>query len=107
MVVEAGALVEDSILMHGVHVGAGAVVHRAVLDKGVQVGTGVRIEAGDAKVINVQYEKCSLAGMTVVAKDVCLPAGLSLGSAVVVEAGVKESNFPSSVPPGATISPDC
>ncbi len=107
VVVEAGALVEDSILMHGVHVGAGAVVRRAVLDKGVQVGAGVRIEAGDAKVTNVQYEKCSLAGMTVVAKDVSLPAGLSLGSAVVVEAGVKESDFPSSVPAGATISPGC
>jgi glucose-1-phosphate adenylyltransferase len=41
--VEAGAVVEDSVLFDGVSVGAGAEVHRAILDKGVRLAPGARV----------------------------------------------------------------
>ena len=41
--VEAGAVVEDSILFDRVAVGAGAEVRRAILDKGVRVLPGARV----------------------------------------------------------------
>jgi glucose-1-phosphate adenylyltransferase len=37
------ALVEDSILMHGVEVARSAVVRRAIVDKNVYIGEGVEI----------------------------------------------------------------
>lgn len=40
VLVEAGALVEDSVLMHDTRVGPGAVVRRAILDKNVVVHAG-------------------------------------------------------------------
>ena len=41
--VDAHALVESSVLMHGVQVGEGATVRRAILDKSVVVAPGARI----------------------------------------------------------------
>ncbi len=43
VVVEAGAIVKDSVLMSGVHVGAGAHVEYAILDEYVEVPTGAVI----------------------------------------------------------------
>jgi glucose-1-phosphate adenylyltransferase len=37
------ALVEDSVLMHGVDVGRGAVIRRAIIDKNVQIPAGLKI----------------------------------------------------------------
>jgi glucose-1-phosphate adenylyltransferase len=41
--VDSGAIVSDSVLMHGVHVGAGAVVRNAIIDKSVEIPDGTRI----------------------------------------------------------------
>ena len=41
--VDSGAIVSDSVLMHGVHVGAGAVVRNAIIDKSVDIPAGTRI----------------------------------------------------------------
>jgi glucose-1-phosphate adenylyltransferase len=40
VIVESGALVEDSVLMNDVVIGPGAVVRRAILDKNVKVEAG-------------------------------------------------------------------
>jgi len=41
--VHSRAVVEDSIILHGVRVGRGAVVRRAILDKNVEVPEGCQI----------------------------------------------------------------
>ncbi|MFP4149540.1 MAG: glucose-1-phosphate adenylyltransferase, partial [Nitriliruptoraceae bacterium] len=41
--VHTGAVIEDSVLLHGVEVGRRAVVRRAIIDKGVYVPPGARI----------------------------------------------------------------
>ena len=41
--VEKGAVVRDSVLMHHVHVGEGAVIDYSILDSDVKVGKDARI----------------------------------------------------------------
>ena len=43
VVVERGAVVRDSVLLHDVHVGAGARVERAVVDAGAKIAAGARV----------------------------------------------------------------
>ena len=43
------ALVEDSILMHGVEIARNAVVRRAIVDKNVCIGEGVQIGVDPVK----------------------------------------------------------
>jgi glucose-1-phosphate adenylyltransferase len=44
--IHSGALVEDSVLMHGVDVGRNAVVRNAIVDKNVQIPAGAEIGVG-------------------------------------------------------------
>jgi glucose-1-phosphate adenylyltransferase len=41
--VDAGALVEESVILHDVRIGPGAVVRKAIIDKNVVVPPGARI----------------------------------------------------------------
>jgi glucose-1-phosphate adenylyltransferase len=66
--VEAGAVVEDSILFDRVVVGSGAEVRRAILDKGVRVLPGARVGV-DAKEDRARGFVVSEGGVTCVAKD--------------------------------------
>ena len=43
VVIEPGAVVRDSILMHDARVGAGAIVERVIADKGAWIGAGSRV----------------------------------------------------------------
>ncbi|MBN2494043.1 MAG: NTP transferase domain-containing protein [Deltaproteobacteria bacterium] len=101
--VEAGAEVEDAILMHGVVIRRGAVVRRAVLDKGVILGAGARILGGSKAAPNAEYAKCQLDGLSVLGKDVQVPDGVSLGANVVCESGAGGGDFKGDVPDGATV----
>jgi glucose-1-phosphate adenylyltransferase len=67
--VEAGAVVEDSILFDRVSVGPGAEVRRAILDKGVRVTPGARVGV-DPDEDRARGFVVSEGGVTCVAKDV-------------------------------------
>ncbi|MCA1711610.1 MAG: glucose-1-phosphate adenylyltransferase, partial [Actinobacteria bacterium] len=47
VVVEAGAVVRDAVLLHDVVVRAGATVQRAVVDARTEIGSGVRVGGAD------------------------------------------------------------
>ena len=66
--VEAGAVVEDSILFDRVAVGPGAEVRRAILDKGVRVVPGARVGV-DPDEDRARGFVVSEGGVTCVAKD--------------------------------------
>ena len=103
--IASSAVVEDSVLMHDVHVEEEAIVRGAILDKGVNVGKGAVIQGGRTQVTNQEYAKCDLEGMVVVGKNVHIPKGVRIGSAVVIEPGVGIEAFPREIPDGTTISP--
>ena len=77
VVVEEGAVVEDSVLMNGAHVGKNASVRYAILDDRVTVGEGA----------TVGEDRATARDIAVVGADVCVEAG------AVVEAGAMISEM--------------
>jgi glucose-1-phosphate adenylyltransferase len=65
--VDENAVVEDSILFDGVHVGAGAQLKRCIVDKNVQIPPGERI--GFDRIADATRFAISESGITVVPKD--------------------------------------
>ncbi len=90
VVVEAGAVVRDSIVCHDSVIRAGAVVDHAILDKEVQVGSGATVGLGDAAVANHARPDILHSGASIVGKRAVIPAGMTIGRNVVVGPGVEE-----------------
>ncbi len=72
VLVEQGALVEDSVVMHDVVIGAGSVVRRAILDKNVVVEPGARL-GEDPKTDRDRFT-VSQGGVVVIGKGGEVPA---------------------------------
>ncbi len=105
VVVEAGAVVRDSIIQHKCVIRAGAVVDRSILDKEVTVGRGSRIGMGD-DVPNFERPDIVNCGITVVGKRVNIPSGMNVGKNVVIGPGVNEELMElASLESGATVHP--
>jgi len=102
--VERGAVVRDSVLMHGCRIGAGAVVDRVILDKGVVVGAGAVIGHGDA-VANATLPGSLSCGATVIGRGTTVPAGLTIGRGCLVPPGLGAAAWPAAVPAGTTVGP--
>lgn len=88
VVVEAGAVVRDSILMHDARVRAGALVENVVADKQVEIGPGAHVgdpALGDAT--NQAYPTHLDQGMTVLGKAAHIPARARIGRNVCIEPG--------------------
>jgi glucose-1-phosphate adenylyltransferase len=99
-----GARVEEAILLDGVRIDEGAIVRRAIIDKEARVCSGAIIDGGRKTAPNAKYGKCDAAGLSLIGKGVCLPAGLRVGSNVVIEPWANENSFVSDVPDGETVS---
>ncbi len=69
--VDAGALVEDSVIMHDARIGAGAVVKRAIIDKSVIVPPGAQI--GVDPVRDAEQFTVSENGVVVIGKHQTIP----------------------------------
>lgn len=69
--IEAGALIEDSVIMDQTVIGSGAVVRRAILDKGVHVEPGARLGVDPAR--DRQRHTISEGGVVVVGKGTRVP----------------------------------
>ena len=104
VVVERGAVVRDSVLMHGCRVAAGAVVDRAVLDKGVVVGAGAVVGCGEP-VPNATLPHSRSCGATVLGKGARVPEGVTVGRNCLVPAGLAGAAWPAAVPSGSTVTP--
>jgi glucose-1-phosphate adenylyltransferase len=103
--VAAGAVVEDSIVMHDTDIQEGARVRRAILDK--QTRVGARAVVGEGELVRHRTHPHDLAsGLCVVGKRAAIPAGARIGRNTIVEYGVRESDYArSEVPSGATVLP--
>lgn len=95
VVVEAGAVVRDSILFQDCVVKAGAEVDLAILDKLVTVGENAKLGTGDGhSVVNRQHPKHLYTGITVVGKRADIPAGKSVGRNCIVNGRCTDESFP-------------
>jgi glucose-1-phosphate adenylyltransferase len=105
VVIEPGAVVRDSVVMHGCRIASGAVVDHAVLDKKVVVGAGARVGEGDS-VQNDSFASSLTCGATVIGKGSRIPADYEVGRNCVIAPDLDEDAFPSGgVQSGSTVAP--
>ena len=105
VVVERGAVVRDSVIMHRCRIEAGAMVDRVILDKNVRVGRGAQVGEGDV-VANRLHPQTLSAGVTVVGKGAVIPAGLRIGRSCIVYPDLRDSDFPrAGIPSGDVVRP--
>lgn len=93
--VEAGAVVEDSVLFGRVFVGRDARIHRAIIDGGANIGPGARVGFGDNYTPNYEEPQNLNTGLTIVGRETRVPAGVTIGRNCKVALGVTEEDFPS------------
>ncbi|MEN9933645.1 MAG: hypothetical protein RLZZ387_224 [Chloroflexota bacterium] len=93
--VSPGAVVRDSVVMNDTWIGPGAVLDKVIVDKGVVVGAGVRLGYGDdLDVPNKEQGDKITTGITVVGKGAHIPAGITIGRNVLINADRDEEHFP-------------
>ncbi len=84
VIVEKGATVRDSVIMHNTWVARGALISRTVCDKSVHFGENATVGMGDPSVINREYPKHLYAGLTLIGKKVEVPAEAYVGTNCVI-----------------------
>lgn len=94
VIVEKGALVEDSVILHDCVIGKGAKIVRTILDKEVRVGSEAVIGVGKANVpSDIQPEYLDF-GVTLVGKGTRIPSGIRVGTNCLVSGRVKRADIP-------------
>ena len=84
VVVEKGATVRDSVIMHNSWIAKDALVHRTVCDKYVYFGENSYVGIGDASIINREFPKHLYAGLTLIGKKAEVPENARVGTNCVV-----------------------
>jgi len=106
VVVEAGAMVQDSILMQDAVVRSGARVERAILDSKVEVLAGARLGEGDPAVSNRKHPDALSGGVTLVGARTIIPAGARVGTNCIIPPGLQADRWKSShIADGRTLDP--
>lgn len=105
VVVERGAAVRDSVVMHDCRVAAGAVLDRVILDKEVSVGAEAHLGIGEARP-NRKAAHTLTCGAVVVGKGTRIPAGARVGRNCIVPPDLGEGDWPRRpVRSGTTVKP--
>ena len=95
VVIEKGAIVKDSIIMHDSIVRRGARIERSILDKAIVVGEDAIVGQGSTGAANVRFPDHIYSGLTVVGKNASIPAGARIGTNCIVYPAICEEDFPS------------
>jgi glucose-1-phosphate adenylyltransferase len=93
VVVEKGALVKDSIVMHDSIVKAGAHVERCIIDKQVTIGRRAVVGLGNSSVPNVMHPTHVYSGLTLVGKQALVPHKARVGTNCIVGSEIEEQDF--------------
>jgi glucose-1-phosphate adenylyltransferase len=104
VVVERGAVVRDSVVMHRSRIAEGAAVDRAIPDKDVHAGKDAHVGCGDA-VPNRSHPETLSSGVTVIGKGSSVPAGLRIGRSCIVYPDMRDASFlQAEIPSGSVVS---
>jgi len=104
VIVEHGALVRDSIIMHDCRIGEGARVERSIIDKEVVVGDRTTVGIGDPKTVNLTHPEHLYSGLTVIGKRVVIPSAISIGTNCIINPMLGAGAFPREVASGMTVT---
>jgi glucose-1-phosphate adenylyltransferase len=94
VVIERGASVKDSIIMHDSVIRQGARVERSIIDKEVSVGEDSVVGAGDSGIVNVRFPDHVYSGLTLVGKKARIPTQCRIGTNCIVYPDILERDFP-------------
>jgi glucose-1-phosphate adenylyltransferase len=103
VVVEAGAVVRDSILFSDAVVKAGAVVDRVIMDKGAVIGAGTVVGEGDLDVPNRDFPDRVNTGITLIGKNAHVAPNIRVGRNVLIRPDRQVSDFAGDVESGSTV----
>ncbi len=89
VMVDAGAVVEDSIVFEGVHIHSGCHIRHAIIDKSVTIGSGCTIGEPIGPMVsgNDMFPRLLNTGLTVIGKDAQIPEKMSIGQNVLIYPG--------------------
>ncbi len=104
VVVERGASLRDSIIMHDCRICQGAQVERSIIDKEVVVGAHTMVGRGDPKTVNVTHPEHLYSGLTVIGKRTVIPGEITIGTNCIIDPMLESVVFPKEVKSGMTIA---
>jgi glucose-1-phosphate adenylyltransferase len=93
VVVEAGALVRDSVIMNDTVIRSGALVDRCVLDKEIEIGRGAQLGCGDDHTPNALEPANLNTGITIVGKRAKAPADAQIGRNCRIDPGTTREDY--------------
>ncbi|MSP14658.1 MAG: glucose-1-phosphate adenylyltransferase subunit GlgD [Chloroflexi bacterium] len=106
VMVDAGAVVRNSVIMNDSRISAGAIIENCIIDKEVIVGAGARLGVdGGLSSVTAQQESLT-AGLTIVGKRAHLPANVVISHDCILAPGLTEQHFQSGkLESGTTLAP--
>jgi len=93
VVIEAGATVKDSIVMHDAIIRKGAYVERSILDKESVVAEEAIVGKGDRKTVNRRFPDHLFSGLTLIGKRALIPPHCVIGTNCVIFPDTRDSDF--------------
>lgn len=104
VVVEEGAEVRHSIVLHDTTIGRGSTVDRCIIDKDVTVMDGAMVGDGDDTTQDPLHPTHVDTGITLVGKGALVPPGTRIGRNCVIRPRARETDYPMpDIPSGETI----
>ncbi len=95
VIVEKGAFVRDSIVMHDSVIRRGAHVERTIIDKEAIIGEDSTVGMGDPAIANLMFPDHVYSGLTLIGKKAATPARSRIGTNCIISPGVLDGDFPS------------
>ena len=100
------AVIKDSIIMHGCHIGKGSIVEHSIIDEDVVIGDNCKIGVGSDCRPNRRFPKMLDSGLTVIGKGARIPSGTTIGrNCIIYNRVVEDDILEKEVPSGTTIMP--
>jgi glucose-1-phosphate adenylyltransferase len=93
VIVERGAVIKDSVIMHDTVVRRGAIVERSVVDKQVTIGRNAVVGIGNPRITNKELPEQLYSGLTVVGKRAVVPEGMRIGTNCSIDPLVTKGDY--------------
>lgn len=103
VVIEDGAVIKDSIIMEGCHIGKNAVIDRCIIDQNTKIGDNVVMGTGD-NIPNENKPNIYNTGITVIGSNTTIPGGIEIGkNCVIYGTTVAENYADNKLPSGKSV----
>ena len=97
VIVEKGAVIRDSVIMHDTVVRRGSTVGRCIIDKKAVIGRNSSLGVGNPATVNIEFPEQLHSGLTLVGKQAVIPDGMKIGTNCIIHPLAVKSDFESGV----------